>query len=351
MRLTNVLAAVPLANIVLLSRDVLTGAAGRETSVIAIVCTMVYAIAAIAIASRLFGSDASLQGSQGSWKDFFRRPETIASAPTVDQMSLTMACLFPLYFVASTSLPMLGGSLEYRLFVASAISWLLIFGLPTLVSRYQRHDFRAVYLTSLGRPAMWILVLPAVLLLAGSLWMFSHELMIVSQQLGLATFTPDQMKQAQAFAEKMPAVPLGLLLFSGAITPAICEEWFFRGFVMASLRGFGKWSAVLGSAVLFALMHVLTSNVLSLERLLPSLFMGIVLGLVAWRTCSLWPGVILHACHNGFLLSIGHFKAELTKLGIGVEEGGHLPITWLAGGSLATVLGIVLFYSIRRTKQ
>ncbi len=54
--------------------------------------------------------------------------------------------------------------------------------------------------------------------------------MIISKQLGLATFTDEQMKQAQAFAEKLPAVPLGLLLFSGAITPAICEEWFFRGF-------------------------------------------------------------------------------------------------------------------------
>ena len=350
-RLTNVLAAVPLANIVLLSRDVLVGAAGRETSVIAIVCTVVYAIAAIAVASRLFGSDASLQGSQGSWKDFFQRPEAGSEVPTVDQMALTMACLFPLYFVASTSLPMLGGTLEYRLFVASVISWLLIFGLPTLVSRYQRHDFRSVYLTSTGRPAMWLLVLPAVVLLAGSLWMYSHELMIFSQQLGLATFTADQMKQAQAFAEKMPAVPLGLLLFSGAITPAICEEWFFRGFVMAALRRFGMWSAVLGSAILFALMHVLTSNVLSLERLLPSLFMGVVLGLIAWRTGSLWPGVLLHACHNGFLLSIGHFKTELTKLGIGVEEGGHLPATWLVGGLIASVVGLLLMLAVRKSSS
>ena len=344
-RLTNVLAAVPLANIVLLSRDVLVGAAGRETSVIVIVCTVVYAIAAIAVASRLFGSDASLQGSQGSWKDFFRRPDEVSPYPTVDQMALTMACLFPLYFVASTSLPMLGGSLEMRLLMASAISWLLIWGLPTLVSRYQRQDFRSVYLLFRGSARMWLTALPAVLLLAGSLWMFSHELMIVSQQLGFATFTPDQMKQAQAFAEKMPAVPLGLLLFSGAITPALCEEWFFRGFVMSSLRRFGMWSAVLGSAFLFALMHVLTSNILSLERLLPSLFMGVALGLVAWRTGSLWPGVILHACHNGFLLSLGHFKNALAERGFGLEEGTHLPATWLAGGMLATVVGVLLLIS------
>ncbi len=349
-RLTNLLATVPLANIVLLSRDVLVGAAGRETSLIAIVCTVVYAIAAIAVASRLFGSDASLQGSQGSWKDFFRRPET-TTEPTVDQMALTMACLFPIYFVASTSLPMLEGHLESALLLASAISWVLIFGLPTLVSRYQRHDFRSVYMTSFKGPRLWLTALPGVVLLAGSLWMFAHEIMIVSRQIGIATITEDQLNRTRAFAEKLQSLPLGLLLFSGAITPAICEEWFFRGFVMSALRRFGKWNAVLGSAALFALMHVLTSNVLSLERLLPSLFMGVVLGLVAWRTGSLWPGVLLHACHNGFLLAIGHFKDAVTKLGIGVEENEHLPITWLAGAVLASLLGGLLISLTRRTPE
>lgn len=349
-RLTNWLAAVPLANIVLLSRDVLVGAAGREAGVIAIVCTVVYAIAAIAVASRLFGSDASLQGSQGSWKDFFRRPELRAAEPTVDQMALTMACLFPLYFVASTTLPMLGDTLASRLQIASLISWLLIFGLPTLVSRYQRHDFRAVYLTESISMSRWLILLPAILLLAGSLWMLSHELMIVSQQLGLATFTEEQLKKTESLAEQMQTLPLSLLLFAGAITPAICEEWFFRGFVMASLRRFGMWNAVLGSAFLFALMHVLTSNALSLERLLPSFQMGIALGLIAWRTGSLWPGVLLHACHNGFMLSLIHFKAEISELGIGVEERAHLPITWLAGGVLACVIGALLL-SIRAASK
>ncbi len=195
-----------------------------------------------------------------------------------------MACLFPIYFVASTSLPMLEGHLESALLLASAISWVLIFGLPTLVSRYQRHDFRSVYMTSFKGPRLWLTALPGVVLLAGSLWMFAHEIMIVSRQIGIATITEDQLNRTRAFAEKLQSLPLGLLLFSGAITPAICEEWFFRGFVMSALRRFGKWNAVLGSAALFALMHVLTSNVLSLERLLPSLFMESCWG---W-----WPGVL-----------------------------------------------------------
>ncbi len=258
---------------------------------------------------------------------------------------MTMACLFPLYFVASTSLPALGGTLEFRLVASAVASWLLIFGLPTFVARFRRLDFVDTFLIWRGPVGRWFVWLPAVVLLAGSLWMFSHELMILCKQLGLATFSQEQLKQAEAFASKLPTVPIQLLLLTGAITPAICEEWFFRGFVMSSLRKFGALWAVIGSALLFGLMHVLTSNMLSVERMLPSTFMGLVLGLVAWKTGSLWPGIALHALHNGLLLSVGHGKSYLEKLGIGLEENSHLPALWLLCGSAATIIGMVLLLS------
>jgi ABC-2 type transport system permease protein/sodium transport system permease protein len=339
MRLTNLFATVPLANIVLLSRDVLIGTATREAATIAVACTVLYALAAIAIASRLFGSDASLQGSQGNWHDFLRRPAEGSDYPTIDQMALTMAFLFPLYFIASTCLPMLGGTLAYRLVVAGFISWLLIFGLPTWVAYYRRIRFATTFPLAIGPASQWLRLVPAVILLAASLWMVGHELMVISQSLGLATFTPEQLKQAQAFAEKLPQIPLVLILLTGAVTPALCEEWFFRGFVMSSLKRYGFRLAVVGSALLFGLMHVLTSNMLSLERMLPSMFMGLVLAVFAWKTGSLLPGMLLHMLHNGLLLSIGHYKNRLMQLGVGLEENAHLPVAWLLAGVLATAIG------------
>ncbi len=142
----------------------------------------------------------------------------------------------------------------------------------------------------------------------------------------------------------MPAVPLGLLLFSGAITPAICEEWFFSWVCDGILRRF--WyveRTVLGSACLLALMHVLTSTCFPLSDCCHPCLWVSCWGLVAWRTGSLWPGVLLHVVIMAYCFRVGHFKAELTELGIGVEEGGHLPITWLAGGLLCSVVGTLLF--------
>jgi sodium transport system permease protein len=343
-RLTNLLATVPLANIVLLARDLLTGGVTWEIAVTVVLCTAVYALAAIAVASRLFGSDASLQGSQGSWRDWLQRPATRSAYPAVDQVALAMACMFPLYFVGSTTLPRLGGTLDFRLLASAVVSWALIFGLPTLIAAVRRIDFRSTFLLTAAPGWLWLAWLPAIVLLGGSLWMFAHELMLWLQWLGIATFGPEQFEQAQKFAEQLPQSSLWVVLFAGALTPALCEEWFFRGFVMSAFRPLGKWPAIVFSALLFGLMHVLTSNVVAVERFFPSAGMGLVLGWVAWRTGSLLPGVILHALHNGFLLSVGYYKDTLLEWGLGVQEGMHLPLAWLAGGVVASALGFVILH-------
>ena len=37
---------------------------------------------ALALAARIFGSDAILYGSEGSWSDLFRRPPQLKGQPT-----------------------------------------------------------------------------------------------------------------------------------------------------------------------------------------------------------------------------------------------------------------------------
>jgi hypothetical protein len=73
--LSGVLAVVPLVNIVLLARDVLQGNINPLVAGAAVVSTALYGVASLALAARVFGSDAILYGSQGSWADLFRRPD------------------------------------------------------------------------------------------------------------------------------------------------------------------------------------------------------------------------------------------------------------------------------------
>ncbi|MCI4397732.1 MAG: CPBP family intramembrane metalloprotease [Acidobacteria bacterium] len=88
--------------------------------------------------------------------------------------------------------------------------------------------------------------------------------------------------------------PLRLALF--AIAPALLEEAFFRGILLACLRSWGRFWACATSAVIFALFH------LNPEQMVPVLILGGALAFATWETGSLWPAVLGHAFHNSIVL-------------------------------------------------
>ena len=87
-----------------------------------------------------------------------------------------------------------------------------------------------------------------------------------------------------------------LLYMATALVPAFCEEFLFRGLILPELLPYGRTTAVLGSAILFGLMHQ------SFDQMLYATVAGIVLALVAMESGSIWGGVIIHLFNN--LLSV-----------------------------------------------
>lgn len=350
-RFSVLFATIPLVNIVLLARQVLVGGAEWEVAVVAVACNCLYAMAALALASRLFGSDASMHGSQGSWRDLLSQPRETSRFPRVDQMMMTMAGMFPLYFVASSLLPRLSNDFETRLWSSAAVSYGLILCLPLWVCWFRRIQFRTTF--RLGLPPLKTLpiVLPAVLLIGASAWMVAHEIVLAGQSVGLGTIDLEQMERVLETSFELRRLPIWMVLFIFAVTPAVCEEFLFRGFVLSSLgRKSALWAIVI-SSVVFGMMHVLTSNVLAVERFLPSTFMGLILGWVALRTGSIWPGMLLHAIHNGLLLAVSHYQDQLKEAGFFVEERSHLPIHWLLSGAAMLAIGFFFVWLSGRVGQ
>ena len=347
---TNLVATIPLVNIVLLARQLLTGAAEWNTAMVAVICTGIYAATALAVASRLFGSDASMQGSQGSWRDLLRRPTEVLDYPKPDQMALTMAVLFPLYFVASSVLPSSSSEMSTRLAISAVVSFGLILGLPVFVSWFRRLNFQTTFRLKTGSGKEWLVWLPAMILLGLSTWTWAHEVLHYSQFV-LGKIDAQRLGDVAKFANQMRELPLVFVLFVFAFTPAVCEEFFFRGFVLGSLNQLKPWGAVLVSAVLFGLMHVLTSNVLMIERFLPTTLIGILLAMIALRTKSIWPGMIFHAIHNGLQFTLNHFRDQLAEWDYMVEEGAHLPMSFLIAGSIGTLAGVSLLLLSNRNKS
>ena len=78
----------------------------------------------------------------------------------------------------------------------------------------------------------------------------------------------------------------------GAMVPAFCEEFLFRGAILENCLPFGRGRAILISALLFGVMHQ------NAEQILYAFAAGVLLGIVYERTGSVWNCTFLHLVNN-----------------------------------------------------
>ena len=83
-----------------------------------------------------------------------------------------------------------------------------------------------------------------------------------------------------------------LCLLSTVITPALIEEFAFRGIVLGSLKKYGEGFAVLVSSILFGLMHG------NFEQIPFAFLVGLVLGLITVKTDSILIACAVHGTNN-----------------------------------------------------
>ena len=112
-----------------------------------------------------------------------------------------------------------------------------------------------------------------------------------------------------ALGQLMGQAPgLGTALLVFALIPAVCEEFAFRGFILSGLeRQHRTRSAILLSALMFGFLHVLLSL---FQQLFNATLLGIVLGLLAVRSRSIWPGILFHFLNNSLAVSQGYFAGH-----------------------------------------
>jgi len=346
LKFNGLLAITPLVNVVLLARDIFESNVDPLLACAAVLSTILYAIAALALAARVFGTDAILYGSEATWSDLWRRPRHSRPAPTVAAALSCLALLFPANFLVSNALRTFSEvSMALWLGLAAA-ALVLLFGGVSLVFAYaQRVRWREGFQV---RPAALLAFVGAVVL-GASIWPFAHEIFLFEEMLGLSSLGKEQIAAAEAQIARLRQVPLPIILLTLAVTPAVCEEFFFRGYLFSALRQTMRpWKTVVVSAVLFGAFHVITTNTLSVERFVPSTLMGLVLGWACVRAGSVLPGMLLHACHNGLLLSVLYYKDELAARGWGIQEQEHMPATWLATAAVAAVAGVGLIWLATR---
>ncbi len=144
-----------------------------------------------------------------------------------------------------------------------------------------------------------------------------------------------------------------LLLLVFAVTPAICEELAFRGFILSGLARGGRLAIAIGiSSLMFGIIHMIPQQAFNAALL------GLVLGLLAIYSRSLFPAMAFHFCNNAlatFYQKDGSSPDRFKTDGVFLSryEDGHLsfqaPLLILCG--LAGALLIVHMIKVVSREQ
>jgi membrane protease YdiL (CAAX protease family) len=170
--------------------------------------------------------------------------------------------------------------------VAGVVSYAILAGLAVALALFYERPRQALGFRSFERRWLWraLGVVVATIVVSLVLEPFLHA----GEEQGLA---PAEWKpeHAEAFAANV-----GVAVLVGPFA----EELFFRGVGTRVLGFLGGTTAIVGTALVFALVHGL---VVALPALV---FFGVGLAWVRLRSGSIWPSVLAHSAYNGLGLVI-----------------------------------------------
>jgi sodium transport system permease protein len=312
---------VPLVNIGLLVKALFAGGAKPELVFLALLGAATYALLALVLAARVFSQEQVLLGERGGLREMLRPSRRREMSPTITQALVTFAAVLVALFYGSLLLTKLG-IIPAMLFTQYGLMLLPVI----LITMFLQLPPRSIFHLTRPHPR----------------GVFGAALVGVSAGVGVAGLAirvlPPEESVVRALEKLLmlgdqPA-PLWVAWLVLAITPALCEETLFRGFIFSGLRRLGPVWAIVLSAFLFGVAHS------SIYRLLPTFALGLVLGFVLWRTRSIYCSMLVHALNNGLMVTLVRAPGLPQKLGL--DEVSAPPWSLTLAALAVTILGLAL---------
>ncbi len=333
-RLAGPMLVVPVANMALLTRELLLGHFDYAAIATVLLSTSLYAAAAVALATRLFGQEAVVFSDSASWRSVLdRRLMRPRSLPTGTQALVLTALLFPANFYIQASLAPLGAEDPVRQLVLVGITILALMGVvPLGTAAYFKLNLANTFRLRVPPLRFWL----AGVLVGLSGWVVAHEIVAVQSQ--FLELPKALVEQGEKLGRTLEQMRPETVLFILAVIPGVCEELFFRGFLLSTLSATQRrWSAILTVAVVFAFFHM------SIWRIGVPLVLGVFFGLLCWQSRSVLPGLLGHAMHNALVVGLQLFPKARETIGLGGHSmEGHLPVHYLVGAAVALAVAFVL---------
>ncbi|NND73238.1 MAG: CPBP family intramembrane metalloprotease [Rhodothermales bacterium] len=132
------------------------------------------------------------------------------------------------------------------------------------------------------------------------------------------------------------------LIFVIAVTPAICEEVFFRGYVQRTLERVAGWKSVIIVGILFGLFHLQPIG------LAATAIMGLLFGYFYFRSRSIIPAIMAHFANNALVVSLLYFRPVVGGVDLGATD--VIPGLWVAITLPAGLAVLGLYHFVTRQK-
>jgi len=134
-----------------------------------------------------------------------------------------------------------------------------------------------------------------------------------------------------------------LLIVMCSVVNGVCEEAGFRGYMQFPIeKKYGPVTAIVITSILFTLIHL--THTWALPIVPHIFFASVLLGIIAWKSGSLIPGIIGHAILDVFDYSVwwtdltgGFTKQTIFKTGVDMHF-----IVWV----LIFLLGVFAFFRV-----
>lgn len=143
-----------------------------------------------------------------------------------------------------------------------------------------------------------------------------------------------------------------LLMAIISISAGICEEVFFRGFILAGYENLGVKKAIIISSILFGAFHF------NLYNLFGPIVLGLVFSYLVTLTNSLYAGIIGHIVNNGFAVTLGFilnissdYIEKAQEAAVEVPTTYALLVNVIFFGIIAVIMALVAFKLISIIKK
>lgn len=289
-KLDSFTAAIPVVNIALLIKSVLTFNSDINLIAVVFISNFAFVILSVLLLSKMFNSEEILFGGSKSFS-FLEKRRNIkkGTMPSVSDGAI-------LYAVGLVLLIYVGTILQIKFeMVGIGLTQVMIIAMPLLFAFYIKTDFKKTF--SLKMPSIKHILGGIVL------WAGVYILMNLIIQVILYLF-PQYMETLEALNETIIIKDNLLLnLFVVALMPAICEEMFFRGFIYTSFKGKNSYkAAIICSGILFGFMHM------DFIRIIPTSILGISFAYCVYKSGSIFIPMILHFINNALAVVISHYQ-------------------------------------------